>query len=101
MNYYSSEQLIENLYEEICNERDRNENLSMRNDSLEEEISYLRPMVKYLIEHLSVKMTLDELSTTEKIRDDLAYFEEKNYDIEDACVYGPKDHKGYSIERMW
>jgi len=90
----------ERIIEAFEDERDRNEKLSMRADALEEEISYLRPMVRYLIQHLSVKMTLDELSTAAKIVEDLKYFEEENYDIEDACVYGPKDHAG-SIERMW
>ena len=99
MSWYT-DSMIENLYEELCDERDRNENLNMRIDALEEEISYLRPMVRYLIQHLSVKMTLDEFCTVEKIKEDLKYFEEKNYDIEDACVYGPKDHAG-NIERMW
>lgn len=84
----------ERMIEAFEDERDRNEKLSMRADALEEEISYLRPMVRYLIQHLSVKMTLDESCTAVKIVEDLKYFEEKNYDIEDACVYGPKDHAG-------
>lgn len=94
MDWYT-ESMVEDLYEKLCDERDKNENLRMDIDALEEEISYLRPMVKYLIQHLSVKMTLDELSTTEKMKEDLEYFEEKNYDIEDACVYGKKDHTGW------
>ena len=99
MSWYT-DSMIENLYEELCDERDRNENLNMRIDALEEEISYLRPMVKYLIEHISSRVTLEELCTVDNMKKDLAYFEEKNYDIEDACVYGPKDHAG-NIERMW
>ena len=87
MDCYNSEQFVVNMYEELCDERDRNEKLSIRNDALEEEISYLRPMVKYLIEHLSVKMALDELSTVESMKEDLEYFKEKNYDIEDEHEY--------------
>ena len=86
MSWYT-DSMIENLYEELCDERDRNENLNMRIDALEEEISYLRPMVKYLIEHISSRVTLEELCTVDNMKKDLAYFEEKNYDIEDAQEY--------------
>lgn len=100
MDCYNSEQFVVNMYEELCDERDRNEKLNMRNDALEEEISYLRGMVKYLVKHISTKVNLDESCTVDKIVEDLKYFEEKNYDIKDACIYGKKDHINYE-QRMW
>lgn len=78
----------------------KNKKLSIRNDTLREEISYLRGMVKYLINHIGTKANLDEFCTIEKMRNDLAYFEEKNHDIEKEHVYGPKDHINHE-QRMW
>lgn len=78
----------------------KNKKLSVRNDALKEEISYLRGMVKYLINHIGTKANLDEFCTVDKIVEDLKYFEKKNYDIKDACIYGKKDHINYE-KRMW
>lgn len=100
MDCYSSDYMMESLWDKIFEERDKNEKLSIRNDALEEEISYLRPMVKYLVKHISTKVNLDESCTVDKIVEDLKYFKEKNYDIKDACIYGKKDHINYE-QRMW
>jgi len=87
MDCYSSDYMMESLWDKIYEERDRNEKLSMRNDALEEEISYLRPMVKWLIEHIEGRLLDHEISTVLKIEKDLEYFKEKNYDIEDEHGY--------------
>jgi hypothetical protein len=75
-------------------------NLALENKALKEEISYLRGMVKYLVKHISVKVNLAESCTVDEITKDLAYFEEKNYDIEKEHVYGKKDPINYE-QRMW
>lgn len=87
MDYWRMEKTIGNLYEQVNEARSKNNDLKMDIELLEEEISYLRPMVRYLVEHLSTKVTLDELCTIEKIKEDLSYFEERDCDIEDGCVY--------------
>lgn len=87
MDWYSSDKMIESLWDKIYEERDRNEKLSMRNDALEEEISYLRPMVKWLIEHIECRLLDYEISTVLKMEKDLEYFKEKNYDIENELEY--------------
>lgn len=87
MDYWRMEKMVGDLYEQVNDARSKNNDLKMDIELLEEEISYLRPMVRYLVEHLSTKVTLDELCTVERIKEDLAYFEERNCDIEDGCVY--------------
>lgn len=90
MGIWNSKSMIEDLYEELTKEQNKNDDLHITIELLEEEISYLRPMAKYLIEHLSKKVTLDEFCTIEMMKDDLEYFENRNCDINEAQVYGKK-----------
>ena len=84
MGFWNSENMIEDLNEALMEERSKNDDLHMDMGALEEEISYLRPMAKWLIEHIKDKgLTVDELDTIEKMKEDLAYFEDTNYNVEE------------------